>query len=167
MSPVESAVRLVTYALLIYASFLGWGILQERLTSTRYGASPTSAGHRFTSYPLLTCMHAFMSALVARIALRLQNRRPFPFFASSDYSLKMALIGVSSSSASLFGYSSLAFISYPAMVVGKTCKLIPIVIMQALVYRKWLAATKMVSVICITIGATMFSLLTDETSSTR
>lgn len=55
-----------------------------------------------------------------------------------------------------FGFAALAHISYPAMVLGKSCKLVPVMLMNVLLYRRAFAPHKYVVVALVTLGITMF-----------
>lgn len=55
-----------------------------------------------------------------------------------------------------FGFAALAHISYPAMVLGKSCKLVPVMLMNVLLYRRKFARHKYLVVALVTIGITMF-----------
>ena len=54
------------------------------------------------------------------------------------------------------GFAALAHISYPAMVLGKSCKLVPVMIMNVLLYRRKFAPHKYLVVTMVTAGITMF-----------
>jgi UDP-galactose transporter B1 len=54
------------------------------------------------------------------------------------------------------GFAALAHISYPAMVLGKSCKLVPVMIMNVLLYRRKFAPHKYLVVAMVTAGITMF-----------
>jgi len=55
-----------------------------------------------------------------------------------------------------FAFASLSHISYPTMVLGKSCKLIPVLIMNVLLYRRRFAPYKYFVVAMVTAGITMF-----------
>ena len=59
-------------------------------------------------------------------------------------------------SAAPFGFAALSYITYPAMVLGKSCKLVPVMIMNVLLYRRKFAKYKYLVVAMVTIGITMF-----------
>lgn len=63
-----------------------------------------------------------------------------------------------------FGFASLAHISYPAMVLGKSCKLVPVLIMNVLLYRRKFAPHKYFVVALVTAGITMFMAFGDQKS---
>lgn len=59
-------------------------------------------------------------------------------------------------SAAPFGFAALSYISYPAMVLGKSCKLVPVMIMNVLLYRRKFAKHKYIVVGMVTAGITIF-----------
>ncbi|KAI0345733.1 UDP-galactose transporter [Trametopsis cervina] len=59
-------------------------------------------------------------------------------------------------SAAPFGFAALSYITYPAMVLGKSCKLVPVMFMNVLLYRRKFAPHKYLVVAMVTIGITMF-----------
>ena len=63
------------------------------------------------------------------------------------------------------GFAALSYISYPAMVLGKSCKLVPVMIMNVLLYRRRFAAHKYLVVAMVTTGITMFMFFGNEKSS--
>lgn len=55
-----------------------------------------------------------------------------------------------------FGFASLSYITYPAMVLGKSCKLVPVMLMNVLLYRRKFAPHKYLVVFMVTVGITLF-----------
>ncbi|KAI0250787.1 UDP-galactose transporter [Lactifluus subvellereus] len=55
-----------------------------------------------------------------------------------------------------FGFAALSHISYPAMVLAKSCKLVPVMVMNVILYRRAFARHKYVVVALVTLGITMF-----------
>ena len=68
-------------------------------------------------------------------------------------------------SAAPFGFAALSYISYPAMVLGKSCKLVPVMIMNVLLYRRRFAPHKYLVVAMVTAGITLFMAFGNEKSS--
>lgn len=68
-------------------------------------------------------------------------------------------------SAAPFGFAALSYISYPAMVLGKSCKLVPVMIMNVLLYRRRFAPHKYLVVFMVTTGITVFMGVGDKKSS--
>ena len=55
-----------------------------------------------------------------------------------------------------FGFAALTHISYPAMVLAKSCKLVPVMVMNVLLYRRAFARHKYIVVALVTVGITIF-----------
>ncbi len=55
-----------------------------------------------------------------------------------------------------FGFAALSHVSYPALVLAKSCKLVPVMVMNVLLYRRAFARHKYVVVALVTAGITMF-----------
>lgn len=55
-----------------------------------------------------------------------------------------------------FGFAALSYITYPAMVLGKSCKLVPVMLMNVLLYRRKFAPHKYLVVFMVTAGITIF-----------
>jgi solute carrier family 35 (UDP-galactose transporter), member B1 len=66
-----------------------------------------------------------------------------------------------------FGFAALAHISYPTMVLGKSCKLVPVMIMNVLLYRRKFAPHKYLVVFMVTVGITMFMGFSHEGHSSK
>ncbi|KAF9049545.1 UAA transporter [Hymenopellis radicata] len=61
-----------------------------------------------------------------------------------------------------FGFAALSYITYPTMVLGKSCKLVPVMIMNVLLYRRKFAPHKYLVVFMVTAGITVFMYMGDE-----
>ena len=61
-----------------------------------------------------------------------------------------------------FGYASLKHIDYPTMILGKSCKLVPVMLANVLLHRRSFAAYKYVAVGLITAGVSGFMLLHED-----
>ncbi len=84
-----------------------------------------------------------------------------PNYHDSRYSTRALLLrylqcSVFITSAAPFGFAALSYITYPAMVLGKSCKLVPVMIMNVLLYRRRFAPHKYLVVAMVTLGITMF-----------
>lgn len=66
---------------------------------------------------------------------------------------------VANTLASPFGYRALQHINYPTMILGKSCKLVPVMLMNFLVYRKKFETYKYFTVFLITLGVSGFMLM--------
>ncbi|KAF5315502.1 hypothetical protein D9619_007041 [Psilocybe cf. subviscida] len=86
---------------------------------------------------------------------------------STRYSRKALLLrylqcSVFITCAAPFGFAALSYISYPAMVLGKSCKLVPVMIMNVLLYRRKFAPHKYLVVGMVTAGITIFMYMGDK-----
>lgn len=81
-----------------------------------------------------------------------------------DLLLRCLQCAVFVSTAAPFGFAALSHISYPTMVLGKSCKLIPVMIMNLLLYRRKFAPHKYLVVALVTIGITVFMGLGDSSA---
>ena len=70
-------------------------------------------------------------------------------------------------SAAPFGFAALSHISYPAMVLGKSCKLVPVMLMNVLLYRRAFAPHKYLVVALVTAGITLFMAFGSSSSSKK
>ena len=66
-----------------------------------------------------------------------------------------------------FGFAALSHISYPTLVLGKSCKLIPVMIANVFLYRRKFAAYKYLVVALVTAGITMFMGFSSEGPSKK
>ena len=83
-------------------------------------------------------------------------------FSRNALLLRYAQCSVFITSAAPFGFAALSYISYPAMVLGKSCKLIPVMIMNVLLYRRKFAPHKYLVVFMVTAGITVFMYMGDS-----
>jgi len=83
-------------------------------------------------------------------------------FSRKDLLLRYLQCSVFITSAAPFGFAALSYISYPAMVLGKSCKLVPVMIMNVLLYRRKFAPHKYLVVLLVTVGITIFMGMGDD-----
>ncbi|KZT11983.1 UAA transporter [Laetiporus sulphureus 93-53] len=77
-------------------------------------------------------------------------------FSTKSLLLQYLQCSVFITSAAPFGFAALSYITYPTMVLGKSCKLVPVMIMNVLLYRRRFAPYKYLVVGLVTLGITMF-----------
>jgi UDP-galactose transporter B1 len=70
----------------------------------------------------------------------------------------LALVAVTSSLASPFGYASLAHIDYITFLLAKSCKLLPVMFLHITVFRKRYPLYKYLVVAAVTTGVAVFTL---------
>lgn len=86
------------------------------------------------------------------------NGAAFPSSQSRTRALAWAYFQTSLliTTAAPFGFAALSHISYPTMVLGKSCKLVPVLIMNVLLYRRRFAPHKYLVVAMVTAGISIF-----------
>jgi UDP-galactose transporter B1 len=64
-----------------------------------------------------------------------------------------------------FGYASLRYIDYPTQILGKSCKLVPVMLMNIILYRRKFALHKYLVVGTVTAGISLFMLCAPVSAS--
>ncbi|GAA6021971.1 hypothetical protein JCM11491_000312 [Sporobolomyces phaffii] len=159
----------------IYVSFLVWAICQERLSTTPYPS--TSILHptrdKFRSVTFINTVQSFFSILSSLVFLLLTRPSSAASFrttfglpasrappAQSTTSLLRlyALIAFVATAAAPFGFLSLSHISFPTLLLGKSCKLVPVMLMNIVLYRRKFPLHKYLLVGLVTVGIWLFML---------
>lgn len=205
--------HLVVCTVAIYASFLLWALLQERLTTTPY-VLPISLHHPtketrneyFKSPLVLNALQACVCTVIAVLYLLAHSRgskdpvhvrlgfdaltpagaqrlrkatkvpkggkdngkvqktnghgaRDATVGRISPLLLRYVQIAASQSISSLLALHSLSHgISYPTLTLAKSCKLVPVLFANVLLYRRKFAPYKYVVVLLVTVGISTFML---------
>ncbi|KAF2107458.1 UDP-Glc/Gal endoplasmic reticulum nucleotide sugar transporter-like protein [Lophiotrema nucula] len=152
----------------IYASFLSWGVLQERITTTTYGPKNS----RFEYPVFLNTVQSLFAAITGYIYLvssaprspKTGARRIAPIFPSQSILLPLVAISVTQSLASPFGYASLKHIDYVTFILAKSCKLLPVMFLHITLFQKRYALYKYMVIGCVTLGVAIFTLHNPSTS---
>ncbi|OAA53879.1 solute carrier family 35 member B1 protein [Cordyceps fumosorosea ARSEF 2679] len=159
-APVKAeagVVQLVIAVSGIYASFLTWAYLQEKLTTTRHG--PAQEVWHFPVF-LNTIQSVFAGLVgVAYLVLSTPRGAPVPpVLPSAGILAPLALVAVTSSLASPFGYASLAHIDYVTFLLAKSCKLVPVMLLHVTLFRRRYPLHKYAVVAAVTAGVAVFTL---------
>jgi len=137
----------------IYTCFLTWGYYQEKVSTTPYGQDAL----KFKFFIVLNLVQALFASAIAYLYLKVQRKsltRPSkPLLAKY---LQLAFISVIPSP---FSYAALKHIDYPTMILTKSCKLIPVMFMNILLYRRKFPTYKYVCVALVTLGVSGFMLM--------
>ncbi|KAF9409385.1 UDP-galactose transporter [Podila epigama] len=137
----------------IYICFLTWGYFQEKVSTTPYGQDAV----KFKYFIFLNMVQAFAASATAYLYLKLQRK---PLAIPSRMLLgKYFQVALLNAIASPFSYAALKHIDYPTMILTKSCKLIPVMFMNILLYRRKFPTYKYVCVALITLGVSGFMLL--------
>ncbi|KAK4074853.1 uncharacterized protein Triagg1_5002 [Trichoderma aggressivum f. europaeum] len=152
-------VQLVIAVAGIYASFLTWAFLQEKLTTKAYGPADAPEVWHFPVF-LNTIQSLFAAAVgfVYLLASTPKGAAVPPIFPSRRILGPLALVAVTNSLASPFGYASLAHIDYITFLLAKSCKLLPVMFLHITIFRKRYPIYKYLVVAAVTLGVAVFTL---------
>lgn len=148
---LPESVQLALCAAGIYACYLNYGLLQEKIYSVEYGA----AGEKFRFSTFLLCVQTATNALGAFIALAVMRApvgRPAPR-AMSEY----AVVALSYVSAMWFSFTALGHMSYPMQALGKSSKMVPVMLLGIVIRGRRYTRRDFACVGLITAGVAMFS----------
>ncbi|KAL8947202.1 MAG: hypothetical protein Q9222_006489, partial [Ikaeria aurantiellina] len=152
-------IQLVVCVAGIYASFLSWAILQERIFTTSYGTSTSPAKFEYSIF--LNTIQSTFAALSGYIYLLTSSRSSTstpPIFPSARILAPLTLVAITSSLASPFGYASLAHIDYITYILAKSCKLLPVMFLHLTIFRKRYPLYKYLVVFLVTAGVAVFTM---------
>jgi UDP-galactose transporter B1 len=136
---------------------LTWAYLQEKLTTTPHG--PDNEVWHFPVF--LNTIQSLFAATVGIVYLLLSTPRgqPTPPVIPSARILgPLALVAITSSLASPFGYASLAHLDYITFLLAKSCKLLPVMFLHITIFRKRYPLYKYLVVAAVTAGVAVFTL---------
>lgn len=156
---IRQEFQLVLCALGIYICYLRYGLLQERIYSTTHG--PDNA--RFTQTSFLLLVQTFTNAVVALLVLSLnlsppaKNEKGAPSHSFRRAMPEYAYVSLSYLSAMLFSFTALRYMSYPMQALGKSCKMIPVMLMGILIRGRRYKPREFLCVALITVGVALFS----------
>ncbi|KAG1941878.1 adenosine 3'-phospho 5'-phosphosulfate transporter 1 [Pimephales promelas] len=153
-SSVRQAARLIFCAAGLQASYLTWGVLQERVMTRSYGATEAEgSGERFKDSQFLVFMNRILALTVSGLwcVLFKQPRHGVPMYKYSFASLSNIL-------SSWCQYEALKYISFPTQVLAKASKVIPVMLMGKIVSHKSYEYWEYFTAALISVGVSMFLL---------
>lgn len=151
--------RLLLYTAGIYICFLTWGLTQERVSTTLYD------NKKFDYFVFLNTCQALIASLIAYLYILMEGKGSDKL--SRPLMVEYLKISVLSCLASPFGYASLKHIDYPTLILGKTSKLVPVLLMNFVLFRKVFPLKKYIVVFLITAGMGLFMLLDPKKQSKK
>ena len=131
-------------------------MLQERISTISYfsPSMPDAAGEKFKFFLFLNMVQSLIAALSSLFYSAVLGVHVWKINGKLGWSyLKVA---TASLIASPLGYHSLKHINYPTMIIGKSCKLVPVMLMNMLLYRKRFPLSKYLTVALVTVGVCGF-----------
>lgn len=155
-SSAGTEARLVLYVTCLYTTFIYWGYLQEKLTSTKYSrrllstddtSIPTTMSW---NYPFVLNLSMSLTAALAGYLSDTSRKSKVSLYIFWKPSLTSAL-------ASPIGYTSLKFINYPMMILTKSSKPVPVMLIGSILYKKTYKWFKYTSVLFLCCGIALFT----------
>jgi UDP-galactose transporter B1 len=147
--------KLVVCVVGIYACFLTWGVTQERVTS-----ATLPSGEKFRYFVVLNTVQAAIAALIGGLYVQLSFSSSSKLKSKLDKPspnwFRISVIALLATLASPFGYASLKHIDYPTMILAKSCKLVPVVLVKFFFFGKSFPRSKYLAVFLVTAGVAMF-----------
>lgn len=146
----------------IYASFLTWGLLQERITTTAFEPEPSglepAPAQEFFRFPIFLNTIQSLFAFVSGSLYLTATAPSSSMLPARAAFLPLLMIAVTQTLASPFGYASLAHVDYLTFVLAKSCKLLPVMFLHVTFYRKRYPLSKYLIVAAVTTGVAIFTL---------
>ncbi|XP_050520735.1 adenosine 3'-phospho 5'-phosphosulfate transporter 1-like isoform X2 [Daktulosphaira vitifoliae] len=138
----------------LQASYLVWGVLQEKMMSESYGSSDNS---KFVDAQMLVFLNRGLSTILSAIVLLMNegisSKNPPPFYKYSYCTLSNII-------SSWCQYEALKYVSFPTQVLAKTCKIIPVMIMGKLISGKKYQFYEYITAFGIWMGMAIFQYFT-------
>ena len=143
---------LVWCVLGIYVCFLTWGVLQERVSTRTY----VTDGRKevFRSFIVLNAAQACVATAWALAYGRLRGLPTRQL--TRDTAVGYAQLGAAAAVGAYLGYRSLAFITFPVLLLSKSCKLVPVLLAQTVMERRLDKWYKYASVAVVTAGVAWY-----------
>lgn len=143
----------------IYASFLTWGLLQERITTTPYLVDDSAqAQQEYFQFPIVLNTLQSLFAFISGSFYLLYKTRSFDILPSRAALAPLVLVTLTTTLASPFGYASLAHVDYLTFVLAKSCKLLPVMALHVTLFRRRYPLSKYLVVLAVTSGVAVFTL---------
>ncbi|AFN82818.1 UAA transporter protein [Encephalitozoon romaleae SJ-2008] len=158
MGTLNKHVSLALHAMGIYAFFLVFGVYGEKLTTTTYN------GRKYESALFPLVLQSLGGIAVGRTMMSYSKEAEgAPGKRVLCHYACLALLSLISAQ---LGFISLKYLSYPTLIIAKSCKLLPIALMNFLIYRRTLSHRKCLSLSLISISVLSFSLFDKRSTST-
>ena len=160
-TPSAGIVQLLICVGGIYASFLTWGVLQERITKTEFPTSSllSSESEKFSFPIFLNTIQSLFALISGSLYLLLTGRKGNNTILPSNAAFSpLLLIAITQTLASPFGYTALNHVDYLTFVLAKSCKLLPVMFLHVTFYRKRYPLSKYLIVFAVTAGVAVFTL---------
>ena len=164
MSFLLDSLKLLACAASIYACFIGYGVLQERIYRRDYtyvGADGQVRHERFDHSLFLVCCQCAGNALFAAAIYAIKAAAGYKIRAPSTPMRSYLVISMTYIGAMFTSNLALNYMSYPAQSLAKSCKVIPVMLMRILINGKRYAWSEWAQMLIITGGIALFMMSED------
>ena len=163
---LPNEVIFLSYVAGIYAVFVYWGYLQEKITTKGYVWTENAPLNKHGcdllmwwdySFSLNLCMAAMCAiiGLVIEFLLSFMNKQT-NVVKKSNFSVYLKA-SLTSTFASPIGYMALKYITFPLMILTKSSKPVPVMLIGVTLYRRTFKWYQYVSVLLICGGISLYS----------
>ncbi|XP_076464930.1 adenosine 3'-phospho 5'-phosphosulfate transporter 1-like [Babylonia areolata] len=141
----------------LQASYLTWGVLQERIMTHEYGKTDTTPGEYFKNSQFLVFVNRILAFVIALLVIVFQHQ---PQHTAPLY--KYSFSSFSNIMSSWFQYEALKYVSFPTQVLAKASKVIPVMLMGKIVSKKTYEFYEYLTAVMISVGVSMFLLTSQD-----
>jgi len=147
----------------LQVSYITWGIMQEKIMTTKMHATPLVPDGMFPSATFCVFSNRFLAIIVAAaVCKHLYGTLDMP--APLWYFTPCAL---SNTASSWSQYAALKYVSFPMQTLFKSAKVIPVMLMGKVLNGKSYSWVEYGEALAITSGVAIFGLSKDSSSSTK
>jgi len=140
--------KLYVYAGGIFILYFYYGILQEKITRSKYGENKETFKFSLALVFFQCIVNAIYAKLMLKYVLRQgEDNTKKVYYASCSLTYLLAMVSSN---------MALQWVPYPTQVVGKSCKPIPVMVLGVLVGKKVYPMRKYFFILLIVIGVIMF-----------
>lgn len=151
-SKLRQTLLLLACVMGIYASYLTQGVLQETLSTKKFGPQGVRFAH-LSSLNAVQCWVCFVWA--ALLVALFDKRKPGAEYPPFTAYWKPAITNCVGPAC---GLAALKYISYPAQVLAKSSKMIPVMLMGTLLHGKRYSALEYACCLAISAGVGLFGM---------
>lgn len=157
-SSMGQLMRLIFLTLGIYATFIVWGVFQEKIGTQMYVNEELNRVDMFNAPHVLMLSQCVFSLLFSMPSCVEILRGNIDLWKKSKSTV--LAIGFAMSVGAPLSYLAMGYIPYPFVVTVKMGKLVPIVIMGILVFKEKYSGVKKLVALIITVGVLAFTFAT-------
>lgn len=167
---MQNALQLIFCVVAIYASFLSWSYLQEKLTSSDYALDVANSPSYFHAPLVINIVQCIFCIISGSFYLLLKVKQAksskgseisqIDFFPqlSKKTLLTLYAISLSQSISAPLSYMSLDHVDYVLYLLAKSCKLIPVMLVHYVAFGTIYPAYKYIVAFIITSGVAIFTI---------